>query len=38
MRILKALVLVLALAAAAGPLTACSTLQDAWENVRDTVD
>ena len=38
MRALKALVLALALAAAAGPLAACSTLRDAWETVRDTVD
>ena len=37
MRAFKALVLALALAAA-GPLAACSTLQDAWETVRDTVD
>ena len=38
MRVLKALALALMLAAAAGPLAACNTLQDAWETVRDTVD
>jgi hypothetical protein len=38
MRVLKAVVLVLALGAVAGPLSGCKSLQDAWENVRDTVD
>ena len=38
MRVFKALALALLLAAAAGPLAACNTLQDAWETVRDTVD
>lgn len=38
MRILKVVVLVLALGAAIGPLAGCKSVQDAWENVRDTID
>jgi hypothetical protein len=38
MRALKTLFLIGFLALAGGQLAACSTLQDAWETARDTVD
>jgi predicted small secreted protein len=38
MRAVKILYLVLALGGAMTTLTACETMQNAWEGVRDTVD
>jgi hypothetical protein len=38
MRAVKILFLVLALGGAMTTLTACETMQNAWEGVRDTVD
>ena len=38
MRAVKILFLVLALGGAMTTLTACETMQNAWEDARDTVD